>query len=147
MKILKKKIIKIQKNKGAYLFVDKVLFVKPEKKIEGFYNLKKDLWFFKEHWPGDPNMPGALQLEAMTQMSSLIFFCLKENYQKTFYLVSIDNSRFFKKVTPNFGKLFVKSKVLNNTRGLVTFEAVAYILNKKNTEKVVCKSQFKLVLR
>lgn len=147
MEILKKKIIKIQKNKGFYLFVDKVLFVKPKKRIEGYYNLKKNLWFFKEHWPGDPNMPGALQLEAMMQMSSLIYFCLKENNEKTFYLVSVENSRFFKKVTPNFEKLYIESKVLNSTRGLITFEAVAYFLTKNKKKEVVCKSQFKLVLQ
>lgn len=147
MKILKKKIIKIQKNKGSYLFVDKVLFVKPKKRIEGYYNLNKNLWFFKEHWPGDPNMPGALQLEAMMQMSSLIYFCLKENNEKTFYLVSVENSRFFKKVTPDFGKLYIKSNALSNTRGLVTFESVAYFLNKNKKKEVVCKSQFKLVLK
>jgi 3-hydroxyacyl-[acyl-carrier-protein] dehydratase len=35
----------------------------PGKYIEGYKILKKNEWFFKVHWPGDPNMPGMFKLK------------------------------------------------------------------------------------
>jgi 3-hydroxymyristoyl/3-hydroxydecanoyl-(acyl carrier protein) dehydratase len=32
-----------------------------------------DEWFFKVHWPNDPNMPGMLQIEALVQMAHYQF--------------------------------------------------------------------------
>ena len=71
MKLDRKQIIKIQKNRDPYLLIDCATKVIPGKYAEGFKILKKNEWFFKVHWPGDPNMPGMLQAEAMVQMSSL----------------------------------------------------------------------------
>ena len=36
-------------------------------------NSKVDEWFFKVHWPGDPNMPGLLQIEALFKCQHLVF--------------------------------------------------------------------------
>ena len=74
MKLSRKQIIKIQKNRDPYLLIDYATKVVPGKSVEGYKILKKNEWFFKVHWPGDPNMPGMLQVEAMVQMSSLIIF-------------------------------------------------------------------------
>ena len=38
------------------------------KKCNGYKDLKEDEWFFKVHWPNDPNVPGMLQIEALVQM-------------------------------------------------------------------------------
>ena len=32
---------------------------------QGFKEFKKDEWFFKVHWPSDPNVPGMLQIESL----------------------------------------------------------------------------------
>lgn len=37
--------------------------------IEGEFDLKPDLWFFKCHFLGDPVMPGCLGLDALWQMA------------------------------------------------------------------------------
>jgi len=49
---------------------------------KGFKQLKRKEWFFNVHWPGDPNMPGALQLEAITQMASIAILTLPEKKGK-----------------------------------------------------------------
>jgi hypothetical protein len=97
MKLDRKQIIKIQKNRDPYLLIDCATKVIPGKYAEGFKILKKNEWFFKVHWPGDPNMPGMLQAEAMVQMSSLIVFTLPEMKGKILYLVDGTNLKFFKK--------------------------------------------------
>ena len=65
MKLNKEEIIKIQKI-GDYLMIDEVTNVSPGVSSEGYKYLNGD-WFFKVHFPGDPNMPGMLQIEALMQ--------------------------------------------------------------------------------
>ena len=48
--------------------------------------LSPDDWFFKCHWPGNPNMPAALQLESMTQVGGMILFTSLEKKPKYLYV-------------------------------------------------------------
>ena len=67
-----KEILEYQQNRDPYLMIDHATKVIPGESAEGYKLLKKNEWFFKVHWPGDPNMPGMLQTEALIQMSALI---------------------------------------------------------------------------
>ena len=140
MKLNKSQIIKIQKNRDPYLLIDYATKVIPGKSVEGYKILKKNEWFFKVHWPGDPNMPGMLQVEAMIQMSSLIVFTLPNMSGRTLYLVNCNNLKFFKKIVPG-DKLKIVSKLISNNRGLYKFESAGYV-----KKKIACKATFTLVL-
>jgi 3-hydroxyacyl-[acyl-carrier-protein] dehydratase len=140
MKLSKKQIIKIQKNRDPYLLIDYATKVVPGKSVEGYKILKKNEWFFKVHWPGDPNMPGMLQVEAMVQMSSLIIFTLPNISVKTLYLADSNNIKFFKKIVPG-DKLKIVSKLISNSRGLYKFESEGYV-----RKKIACKANFTLIL-
>lgn len=140
MRLNRTQIIKIQKNRDPYLLIDHATRVIPGKYAEGFKILKNNEWFFKVHWPGDPNMPGMLQAEAMIQMSSLIVFTLPEINEKILYLVDSNNLKFLKKVVPG-NKLILKSKLVSSSRGLYKFEAEGLV-----KKVVVCKGSFTLVL-
>ncbi len=140
MKLTKKQIIEIQKNRDPYLLMDYANKVVPGKTVEGYKQLKKNEWFFKVHWPGDPNMPGMLQVESMVQMSSLIILTLPGMKGRTLYLAESNNIKFYKKIIPG-DKLKIFSKLLSSNRGLFKFEASGYV--KKN---IVCKASFTLVL-
>ena len=140
MKLSKKQILKIQKNRDPYLLIDYATKVVPGKSVEGYKILKKNEWFFKVHWPGDPNMPGMLQVEAMVQMSSLIIFTLPNISVKTLYLADSNNIKFFKKIVPG-DKLKIVSKLISNSRGLYKFESEGYV-----KKKIACKANFTLIL-
>ena len=140
MKLSKKQIIKIQKNRDPYLLIDYATKVVPGKSVEGYKILKKNEWFFKVHWPGDPNMPGMLQVEAMVQMSSLIIFTLPNISEKTLYLADSNNIKFFKKIVPG-DKLKIVSKLISNSRGLYRFESEGYV-----RKKIACRANFTLIL-
>ena len=140
MKLSKKQIIKIQKNRDPYLLIDYATKVVPGKSVEGYKILKKNEWFFKVHWPGDPNMPGMLQVEAMVQMSSLIIFTLPNISEKTLYLADSNNIKFFKKIVPG-DKLKIVSKLISNSRGLYKFESEGYF-----RKKIACRANFTLIL-
>ena len=112
----------------------------PGKSVEGYKVLKKNEWFFKVHWPGDPNMPGMLQVEALVQMSSLIILTLPKMSGKTLYLADSNNIKFFKKIIPG-DKLRIVSKLISSRRGLYKFESEGYV-----KKKIACKANFTLIL-
>ena len=57
MKLNLKQICEYQQNRDPYLMIDYVEEVVPGKFANGYKDLNED-WFFKVHWPKDPNMPG-----------------------------------------------------------------------------------------
>ena len=143
MKLLeldKKKILEFQHNRDPYLMIDHATKVIPGISSEGYKKLKPKEWFFDVHWPGDPNMPGMLQIESLIQMSALIIQTLPGNKGKTLYLVGANNLKFYKKITPG-DKLEIKSKLVKNNRGVFSFEAEGFVNKIK-----ACKADFSLIL-
>ena len=61
-------LLDYQPNRYPYLMIDFVTCVEPGKFAHGYKNLSNNEWFFPKHFPGHPNFPGALQLEALAQM-------------------------------------------------------------------------------
>ena len=57
-----------QPNRYPFLMIDHVDEVVPGQYARGYKNLSLNEWYFPVHFPGAPNMPGALQLEALAQM-------------------------------------------------------------------------------
>ena len=92
-----KGILEYQQNREPYLLIDYATEIYPGKSAKGYKDLTKDEWFFKVHWPQDPNMPGMLQIEALVQMSALSILTLPGNKGKTMYLTSAHNLKFIKK--------------------------------------------------
>ena len=92
----KKGICEYQQNRDPYLMIDYATEVIPGKSAKGYKDLKEDEWFFKVHWPNDPNMPGMLQIEALVQMSALAILSLPGNKGKVLYLTSANELKFIK---------------------------------------------------
>ena len=63
----KKGICEYQQNRDPYLMIDYASEIIPGKSANGYKNLTLNEWYFPKHFPGAPNMPGALQLEALAQ--------------------------------------------------------------------------------
>ena len=140
MKLDKKKILEYQQNRSPYLMIDFVEKIVPGKSAIGYKDLKEDEWFFKVHWPGDPNMPGMLQIESLVQMCALSILCLPGNKGKVMYLTSANNLKFIKKILPG-SRLYIETKVRSFKRGLAICEGVGLV-----KKKIVCKAEFNLIL-
>ncbi len=140
IKLNKKEILKIQKNKPPYLMMDYATKIVPGKSSEGYKILKPNEWFFKVHWEGDPNMPGMLQLEAITQISALAILTLPNNAKKTMYIVSMNNIRFYKKVLPK-QKILISSKIEYTKENYFQFKGQI-----KVKQSLVCKVDFAMLL-
>ncbi len=139
MKLDLKGIHEYQQNRHPYLFIDYVDEVIPGKIANGFKDLKDD-WFFKVHWPTDPNVPGMLQIEAMVQMAALTILTLPNNKGKVVYLASADKITFKRKIVPG-DRLYLKTKLKSWNRGIGKCEGVGTV-----NDKLACKAEFTLVL-
>mgnify|MGYP000300671496 CR=1 FL=1 len=140
MKLDKKKILEYQQNRSPYLMIDFAEEIIPGKSAKGYKNLTEDEWFFKVHWPGDPNMPGFLQIEALVQMCALSILSLPGNKGKVMYLTSANNMKFIKKIIPN-DKLYIETRIKSFKRGLAICEGIG-LANKE----MACKAEFGLIL-
>ena len=114
--------------------------VVPGKSARGYKDFKEDEWFFKVHWPKDPNVPGMLQIEALIQMSALSILSLPGNKGKVMYLTSANNMKFIKKIIPN-SRLYIETKIKSFKRGLAICEGIGLIQN-----EIACKAEFNLIL-
>jgi 3-hydroxyacyl-[acyl-carrier-protein] dehydratase len=136
----KKQILEYQQNRDPYLMIDFAEEVIPGKSSKGYKDLKEDEWFFKVHWPTDPNMPGFLQIEALVQMSALSILTLPNNKGKVMYLTSANNLKFIKKITPN-NRLYINTTVKSYKRGLAICKGEGVV-----NDQIVCKADFNLIL-
>lgn len=136
----KEQIYEYQQNREPYLMIDHASEVIPGVSSKGYKDLKEDEWFFKVHWPKDPNMPGMLQVEALVQMSSLAILTLPNNKGKIMYLVSSNNIKFIKKILPK-SRFNIDTKIKSFKRGIAICEAIGSVNN-----EIVCKAEFNLIL-
>ena len=136
----KEEILYYQKNRDPFLMIDRATEIIPGKKANGYKYLKKDEWFFKVHWPEDPNMPGALQVEALTQMGALAILTLDGNQGKLIYVVAADKVKYKKKIVPE-DKLYIETQLINWKRGVGIVKAESFVDNKP-----ACSGIFTLVL-
>ena len=140
MKFNKEQILEYQQNRPPYLMIDFAEEVLPGKSAKGYKDFKEDEWFFKVHWPDDPNVPGMLQIEALVQMSALSILSLPDNKGKVMYLTSANNIKFIKKIIPN-KRLYIETKIKSFKRGLAICEGSGFI-----EKQMACKAEFNLIL-
>ena len=136
----KKGIHEYQQNREPYLLIDFATEIIPGKSTKGYKDLGNDEWFFKVHWPSDPNMPGMLQIEALVQMCALSILSLPGNKGKVVYLTSANNMKFIKKIIPN-SRLYIETKIKSFKRGLATCEGMGLV-----NKEIACKAEFALIL-
>jgi UDP-3-O-[3-hydroxymyristoyl] N-acetylglucosamine deacetylase/3-hydroxyacyl-[acyl-carrier-protein] dehydratase len=95
-----RQIAKILPHRYPFLLVDKVIEIEGETRITGIKNVSFNEQFFQGHFPGTPIMPGVLIVEAMAQVSGLLFAQRLEHTGKLAVLLSMDNVKLRKSVVP-----------------------------------------------
>ena len=109
-------LLKYQPNRYPFLMIDCVSEVKPGFFANGYKNFTNNEWFFSNHFPGGPNVPGALQLEALVQMLTIAVTTLPGNKGKIFHGLN-HNVKFKREILPG-DKFDIKTKIKSWKRGI-----------------------------
>jgi UDP-3-O-[3-hydroxymyristoyl] N-acetylglucosamine deacetylase/3-hydroxyacyl-[acyl-carrier-protein] dehydratase len=119
-----------------FLMVDKILEIGDDY-IVGMKNVTINEEFFQGHFPGNPIMPGVLQIEAMAQVGGVLALNKVEDPDKySTYFLKIDKVRFKQKVIPGDVLLFRLDLLTPIRRGIVQMGGKIYVNN-----NVVCEAE------
>jgi len=140
MKLNKKKIYEIQKNRPPYLFVDSAEVINFRKSNGKKKFFLKD-FIFKLHWPKDPNLPAAIHLECMTQTASLALLCDSKIKDTYCYVSKVENLMLKKKIVPPI-KIYIFTEILKYSRGIALCKAEI----KDSEDNIYSNSTFTLII-
>jgi UDP-3-O-[3-hydroxymyristoyl] N-acetylglucosamine deacetylase/3-hydroxyacyl-[acyl-carrier-protein] dehydratase len=120
-------IMKLLPHRPPFLLIDKIISITGETVI-GVKNVTMNEPFFVGHFPGEPIMPGVLQIEAMAQVGGVL--ALKtvpdpENYLT--YFLKIEQVKFKQKVVPGDTIVFKLELAEPIRRGLVHMYGQAFV--------------------
>ena len=132
-----KRIQELLPHRYPFLLVDKII-ERGSDYVVGIKNVTANEAFFQGHFPGEPVMPGVLQVEAMAQVGGLfILGDLEHPESYSTYFLKIDNVKFRQKVVPGDTLIFKVRLVSEMRRGMANMRGLAFV-----GETLVCECDF-----
>lgn len=132
-------IMKMLPHRYPFLLVDRLEVEVPGEKGVGIKNVTMNEEFFQGHFPGNPVMPGVLQIEAMAQTAGAVVVAAHDNYaesKRNVLFMSIDGVKFRKPVKPG-DQLRMYVEKVRERRNIFVFKGEA-----KVDDQVVSEAEF-----
>lgn len=93
-------ILEVLPHRYPFLLVDRILECDGEKRIVGLKNITFNEPYFQGHFPGEPIMPGVLQLEAMAQVGGILMNKVTGKEGAIAYFMAVDKVKFRRLIRP-----------------------------------------------
>lgn len=133
-------IQKILPHRYPFLLVDRITKLEGDE-VVGLKNVTINEPFFQGHFPGQPIMPGVLQLEAMGQVGGILLLNqLEKPEEKLIFFTGMDSVKFRKTVVPGDQIIFTL-KLTNQKRNFVVMKGTAEV-----NGNVVCEAVLKAAI-
>ena len=120
-------------HRHPFLFVDKIIEL-TDTVIVGVKNVTFNEWFFPGHFPGNPVMPGVLQIEALAQTGGILCINAMPKGEYDTYFLKIDNCKFKQMVRPGDTMLLKMELTAPIRRGICEMRGTVYVGGKVTTE-------------
>ena len=126
-------IEKILPHRYPFLFLDKIIELS-DTVIVGVKNITFNEWFFPGHFPGNPVMPGVLQIEALAQTGGILCINAMPEGNYDTYFLKIDNCKFKQMVKPGDAMILKMELTAPIRRGICEMRGTVYVNGKVATE-------------
>lgn len=93
-------IRKILPHRYPFLLIDRVIAMEPGQTISAIKCITQNEPFFQGHFPGQPIMPGVLQIEAMAQAGAVLLLTHPSFIGKLAVLTGVEEFKFRRQVVP-----------------------------------------------
>ena len=133
-------ISKMLPHRYPFQLIDKIFHL-DDTTVAGVKNVTINEPFFQGHFPGNPVMPGVLQIEAMAQTGGVLVLNTvpdPENYWT--YFLGIESCRFRKMVLPGDSLILKCELVSPIRRGIAKMKGYAYVGNTLVSEATLTAS-------
>jgi UDP-3-O-[3-hydroxymyristoyl] N-acetylglucosamine deacetylase/3-hydroxyacyl-[acyl-carrier-protein] dehydratase len=120
-------IMEFLPHRYPFLLVDRIVELKGDT-VVGIKNVTMNEPFFTGHFPGNPVMPGVLQIEAMAQVGGILAMNSVDDYKLyTPYFIKIESVKFKQKVLPGDTLVFILQLLSPIRRGICHMGGKAYV--------------------
>jgi len=110
-----------------FLLIDKIIHL-DETTVTGVKNITLNEPFFQGHFPGNPVLPGVIQIEAMAQTGGILVLSTVDKPEDYWtYFLGIDKCRFKRKVVPGDTIIFKCELLAPIKRGIAKMSGQAFV--------------------